>query len=174
MKSSTKMLAKICLIVSAVLCVALIAAQFLPHWHYTSFNEAMEEVPETTSIIKYMAFTYEEDDVTDYLKSQFKSPKDFKINSLASTFCIVVLLGIVSIAFVAVKPNSRWISVFPFAVGIGSFLGYLTEPLWKLGDSYTILLVLSAALAVVAMIPFVIWVASARFWFMDPKKLANK
>lgn len=167
MKSSTKLLAKICLIISAVLCAALILVQFVPYWTYQNTAEGKED---TISIIEYMAFPSDNTDVTDYFEDNTDS---FKINSLAGTFCIVFLLGIASIVFLVIKPNSRWISVWPTAVGLGSLIGYLTEPLWQLGSYYTVLVVLSAILTVAALIPFILWVTSVRYWFIDPKELAK-
>lgn len=168
MKKSTKMLAKICLIISAVLCAALILAQFVPYWTYQNTEEGKED---TISIIEYMAFPTVKTDVTDYFED---NTDNFNINSLAGTFCFVFMLGIVSIVFVVIKPNSRWISVWPTAVGLGSLIGYLTDPLWQLGSFYTVLVVLSALLTVAALISLIIWVASMRYWFMDPKELAKK
>ena len=96
------------------------------------------------------------------------------INSLAGTFCIVFMLGIVAIVFIFVKPNSRWISVWPFAVGAGSLIGYLTEPRWAWGSVHILLIALSAALTIVSLIPLIIWVSSVKYWFMDPKQLQDK
>ena len=241
MKSTTKKIAKICLFISAVLCLALIAAQFLPYWQapapegYTGKEETTtatttEATTEATTVETTVAATEgtegtegtgateesteaateetkkkrpglmpivkPEDEVIDpeldpisifnflilpndhpyieqYLKADGKNNAP-TINSLAGTFCIVLLLGAVSIALVITKSDKRWISVFPTVVGVGSLIGYLTEPVWAMGSLHTLLIALSAALTAVSLIPFFIWIFSVRFWFMDPKKLNNK
>ena len=214
MKSNTKKLAKICLFISAVLCVALILAQFIPYWtapgpegdstdanveatteatddantettkssirgpinFNTLFSEEDEVIePETDpiSIFEFLVLPSDHPYIEQYLGCEGKEHPEV-INSLAGTFCIVFMLGVVAIIFVFTKPNSRWISVWPFAVGVSSLIGYLTEPLWALGSVHTLLIVLSAALSAVSLIPLIIWIASVKYWFMDPKQLQNK
>lgn len=184
MKTKTKMTARICLLVCVVLCAALILAQFVPYW--TPDEEAINkaaagaEVPPTDtgaiSILQYLILPSSYPTVTEYLDTEYKgaaADPNPTINSLAGTFSIIFLLGIVSIIFICVKPKSRWIAVWPFAVGVGSLIGYLTEPLWALGSIHIVLVILSAALVVVSAIPLVIWLSSFRYWFMDPKDLPN-
>ena len=213
MKSNTKKLAKICLFISAVLCIALILAQFIPYWTApgpvadsteatadttgdaieeattetkkpirgpinfdTLFGEEEEVIePETDpiSIFEFLILPGDHPYIEQYLGCESKEHPEV-INSLASTFCIVFMLGIVAIVFVFTKPNSRWISVWPFAVGAGSLIGYLTEPLWALGSVHILLIALSAALTAVSLIPLIIWITSVKYWFMDPKQLQEK
>ena len=213
MKSNTKKLAKICLFISAVLCIALILAQFIPYWTAPgpetdpteattqAANDATGEATEATkkplrgpisidslvgldedviepetdpiSIFEFLILPGDHPYIEQYLGCESKTHPEV-INSLASTFCIVFMLGIVAIVFVFTKPNSRWISVWPFAVGAGSLIGYLTEPLWALGSVHILLIALSAALTAVSLIPLIIWITGVKYWFMDPKQLQNK
>lgn len=163
-----KTISKVCLIICAVLCFALMITQFLPNWTY---EDAETGTVETDSTFDYMAYTYNSYSLTDYMK---ENSKDFNINSLAGTFCIAFLLSATSIYFIISKINSGWITVFPFATGLGSLIGYLTEPLWKLGAAYIPQVALSAALTVAAFIPLVLWILKVRFWFMDPKDVSSK
>ena len=216
MKSNTKKIAKVCLFISAVLCIALILAQFIPYWtapgpetdpteatteaateatgdateeaatetkkpirgpiNFDSLFGEEEEViePETDpiSIFEFMILPGDHPYIEQYLGAESREHPEV-INSLASTFCIVLLLGVISIIFVITKPNSRWICVFPFTVGAGSLIGYLTEPLWALGSVHILLIALSSALTVVSLISLIIWISSAKYWFMDPKQLQN-
>lgn len=166
MKSSTRNIAKILLIVCAVLCAALIVCQLVPYWEY---QNAETGATESISIFEYLGLPSAHKDVTKLLDSGAKEA----INSLATTFCFV-LLGAVSIAFTILKLNTLWVSVFPTVVGIGSLIGYLTEPRWQMGSIYIVLVVLSAALTVAALISFAICLYSIKYWFKDPKQLANK
>ena len=168
MKKTLKTTSKICLIVSAVICAALILLQLVPNWTYQNTETKSEE---TISILEYFAFTYDRPDVTNYFKSNIKQ---FNINDLASTFAITFFLGIASIILVVLKSDKLWISVFPFVVGCSSLIGLLTNPLWKLGNMYIISVILSAVLAICSMIAVVIWFVDIRNCFIDPKKLASK
>ena len=185
MKSITKTLARIFLLVSAVLCVALALAQFLPYWTPTqeaidtvkaSYEEEREVETGPVSVFSYMILPSDHPVIEEYLgTNDYKVTDEHKpINSLAGTFCIAFAVGIVAVIFIVLKNNTRWVSMFPFAVGVASLIGYLTEPLWALGKYYVVMLALSGALAVVAAVPFVIWLCSIRFWFMDPKQLQKK
>lgn len=167
MKTKTKMIARIFLIVCAVLCAALIVAQLLPYWTY---ENSETETTETISILGYLALPSTHEDVTELLDSSANED----INSLAGTFCIALLLGAVAVIFVILKPKSLWISVWPVAVGIGTLIGYLTEPRWALGSLHILLICLSAALTVASLVPFGIWINGMKYWFMDPKTLSDK
>ena len=184
MNAKTKLVAKICLIISAVLCVALIAVHFLDYWTPDQKSidkiakEATEEMPQTDagpiSIFKYLILPNDYPTITEYLGTEFRNPRldpDPVINGIAGTFCIAVLLGAVAVVFVATKPNSRWISLFPFSVGAFTLYGYLTNEIWALGSLHTVLIGISAGITAFAGIALLIWLFSIRYWFMDPKKL---
>lgn len=165
MKTKTKTTARIFLIVCAVLCAALIVVQLLPYW---SYENSETDTTDTISILEYLALPSEHKDVTKAIDTSAKED----INSVAGTFCIALLLGAVVIIFVILKPQSMWISVWPLVVGIGTLIGYLSEPRWALGSLYIVLVALSAAITVVALVPFIIWIYGMRYWFMDPKTLS--
>lgn len=232
MKSNMKKTAKICLFVSAVLCLALILVQFLPYWtapgdpNYkpstaestTATTKATEATAEATadatgdatgdatdaptetskkknplamlqtftppevvlepetdpiSIFSFLVLNEDHPYIARYLGAETEANPEV-INSLAGTFCIVMLLGFVAIVFVFLKSDKLWISVWPVVVGVGSLFGYLTQPVWAKGSLHIVLIAISAALTVAALIPFAIWLYSFKFWFMDPKKLEQK
>lgn len=163
MKKSTKKIAKTFLLITAALCVALILMQLVPYWTYQNTKTESED---TISILEYLALPFSHPDVTKMLDSS----KPAVINSLAGTFCIALLLGVVSIVVSIVKSNTRWASVFPVVVGVGTLIGYLTEPRWALGGSmHIVLIIISAALTICALVPFCIGLYSIKYWFMDPK-----
>ena len=164
MKNKTKLLARIFLIVCAALCAALIVAQLLPHWSYV--NSETNET-ETISILEYLALPSAHKDVTKAIDTSAKED----INSVAGTFCSALLLGAAAIVFIITNPKALWVSVWPLAVGVGTMIGYLTEPRWA-GSMYLVLLILSIALTAVALVPFCLWVYSIKFWFVDPKTLS--
>ena len=165
MKTKTKTTARIFLIVCAVLCAALIVVQLLPYW---SYENSETDTTDTISILEYLALPSEHKDVTKAIDTSAKED----INSVAGTFCIALLLGAVVIIFVILKPRSMWISVWPLVVGIGTLIGYLSEPRWALGSLHIVLIALSAAITVAALVPFIIWIYGMRYWFMDPKTLS--
>lgn len=165
MKTKTKTLARIFLIVCAALCAALIVAQLLPYW---SYENSETDTTESISILGYLSLPTQHKDVTKALDTSAKED----INSVAGTFCIALLLGAVSVIFVILKPKSLWISVWPLVVGVGTLIGYLTEPRWAMGSLYAVLVALSAAITVVSLVPFVIWISGMKYWFMDPKAIS--
>ncbi len=167
MKRSTRNIVKILLIICAVLCAGLILLQLAPYWEYENTET---NTTETISILEYLALPSAHKSVTNVLRSGTNEA----INSLATPFSIVLLLGGVSIALIILKLNSLWISVFPFVVGVGSLISYLIETRWQLGSLYIVLVALSAALTVIATVCFSISLYSIKYWFKDPKKLTNK
>ena len=140
--------------------------------------ESIEPETDPISIFEFLILPKDHPYIEKYLGANGEKGLEQAavINSLAGTFCIVLLLGAVSIAFVILKSQKLWISVFPTFVGIGSLIGYLTEPVWKMGNPslHLTLIILSAALTVASLTALGIWFYSFKFWFMDPKKLENK
>ena len=137
-------------------------------------DEPIEPETDPISIFEFLILPEDHPYIQKYLGCNGKTNPEV-INSLAGTFCIVFLLGAVSIAFVVLKPEKLWISVFPTFVGIGSLIGYLTEPVWAMGNGaiHITLIALSALLTVSSLVALGIWLYSFKFWFMDPKKLNN-
>jgi len=162
MKSSTKKLVRILLLACVVLGAALILLQLVPYWTYENSETSTTD---TISILEYTVLPSAHPDVTKLLNTNTNEA----INSVAGTFCIVFMLGIASIVFIIVKSSSLWVSLFPAAVGIGSLIGYLTDPVWQLGSIFIPLIIVSALLALCGLIAAAIWVHSFKYWFMDPK-----
>ena len=167
MKNSTKNIAKVLLIICAVLCAALIVIQLAPYWEYENTET---NTTETISILEYLALPSAHKPVTKMLGAGTNAA----INSLATPFSIILFLGGASIVLIILNLNNLWVTIFPFAVGVGSLICYLTESRWQLGSHYIYILVLSAALAVVGTAAFAINLYSIKYWFADPKKLAKK
>ena len=185
MKKTTKLISRIALFVCAALCAALVLAQFYPYWTpdqksidtvKASYEE--EKVLETgsLSIFRFLVLPSNYPVMEEYLGTDdYKATDtDKAINSLAGTFCVAFALAAVSVAFIILKSDKLWVSAFPMVVGVISLIGYLTEPLWKLGSIYTVLVILSAALTAVSLVAVVMWIMHIVFWFMDPKKLEKK
>lgn len=181
MKKTTKLISRIALFVCAAICAALVLAHFVPYWTPTqeaidtvknSYEE--EKVLETgsLSVFEFMILPSSYPVMEEYLgAADFKATDEHKvINSLAGTFCVAFLLGAVSIIFIVLKSDKLWVAAFPCAVGVMSTIGYLTEPLWKLGSIYMVFLVLAIALTVVSLVAVAMWIMHIVFWFMDPKR----
>lgn len=137
-------------------------------------DEPLEPETDPISIFNFLILPEDHPYIARHLGAQSKTHPEV-INSLAGTFCIVLLLGAVSIALIVLKPNKLWVSAFPVFVGIASLIGYLTEPVWAMGNPgiHAVLIALSAALSVSSLVACGIWLYSFKFWFMDPKKLEN-
>ena len=137
-------------------------------------DEPLEPETDPISIFNFLILPEDHPYIARHLGAQSKVHPEV-INSLAGTFCIVLLLGAVSIALIVLKPNKLWVSAFPVFVGISSLIGYLTEPVWAMGTPaiHVILIALSAALSISSLVACGIWLYSFKFWFMDPKKLEN-
>ena len=185
MKKTTKNISRIALFVCAAICAALFIAHFFPYW--TPSQEAIDTVKSSyegekaldtssVSVLEFMALPSNYPVMEEYLGTSDFMPKDeYKaINSLAGTFCAVFLLGAVSVVFIILKSDKLWVSAFPFAVGLIGTLGYIKEPLWKLGSFYPVFLGLSAALTVVSFVAVAMWIMHIVFWFMDPKRFEKK
>ena len=162
MKTKSKKITRVLLIVCAALVVALALAQFVPYWTYENAETASTD---TISIFEYLILPTSHTDVTSALDAGTNEA----INSLAGTFCIIYLLGLVTVIFVIIKPTSLWICVWPLATGVGSLIGYLTEPRWQMGSIYIVLVILSALLTLASIYPLITWIKYIRYWFMDPK-----
>ena len=182
MKTKTKKLAKLYLIICAALCAALIISQFVPYW--TPDQASIDTVKAASdtekeietgplSVFEFMVLPSNYPVMEEYLGTKdFKATDEHKaINSLAGTFCIAFLLAAVTIVLIVLKSDKLWISVFPVVVGAFSLVGYLTEPLWALGSIHVVLIALSALLLVASLVPLFVWFISIRNWFLDPKLL---
>lgn len=185
MKTKTKKLAKVFLLICAFLCAALVFAQFVPYWTpdqasidtvKASYEEEKEIETGSLSILTFMALPSDYPVMEEYLgTNDYKVTDEHKaINSLASTFCVAFAVSIVAVIVIILKSDKLWVSIFPVFVGVFCLVGYLTEPLWALGSIYMVLVVLSALLTAASLVPLVIWFISIRNWFIDPKLLENK
>lgn len=185
MKTKTKKLAKLFLFVCAFLCAALIFAQFIPYWTpdqesidkvKASYEEDKEIETGSLSVFRFMILPSDYPVIEEYLgTNDYKVTDEHKaINSLAGTFCIAFLLAAVTVVIIILKSDKLWVSVFPMVVGVMSLIGYITEPLWALGSTYIVMVILSSLLTAASLIPLAIWFLSIRQWFMDPKQLESK
>lgn len=182
MKKSTKNLAKITLLVCAVLCAALVLAHFVPYWTPTqevidsvkaSYDEDKVLYTGSLSIFQFLFLPSDYPVMEEYLGTDDFKPTDpvKVINNLAGTFCVAFLLAAVYVVIYVLKSDKLWICLFPLAIGVVSFIGYLTEPMWALGSIYIVLVILSGLIAAVSIVPLVIWFISISNWFKDPKTL---
>lgn len=137
----------ICNVVCAVLLIALIALQFVPGFWATAPNKKGEV--DSASLQGYIWLPEEHKDLE---KSFKKDIDEFELNDIVGMPVGVLAFGILAVVFTALKPKGLWAALFAFLAAVLGVIGYLTMPVYQLGNNWVIHLIVAAvALAVSAV-----------------------
>lgn len=172
MRNKNNKLSQICLIVCAVLCLALIVTQFLPFWttEVEVKNDDGEKVTQQETLSVWGFLSFPEDDVQEQFVDYFVATlgeDNYTINGTAGTACMILAFGVLTIVFTILKSDKTWVFVLPLVCGVAGVYGYLTQGVFQMGNLWILPLVLSALIAVVALISGVQFVVGIKNWFAD-------
>lgn len=172
MRNKNQKMSQICLIICTVLCLALVVTQFLPFWtaEVEVKNEAGEKVVQQETLSVWGFLSFPENDVqkefTDYFVSSL-GEDGYTINGTAGVACMILAFSVLTVIFTILKSDKVWTFVFPLVCGISGVYGYLTQGVFQMGNLWILPLILSAVIAVVALIPAVQFVLGIKRWFTD-------
>lgn len=113
-----------------------------------SYNEVKH-----LSILGYVGFPYEVEDFSEEMTYRIEG---FYINDVVLVPIILLVLCIFGIVMCAMKKDKLSAGIVPALVGIVGVIGYLTSDFLKLGDKYTVHIVLYAVILAVAVLHIVL------------------
>lgn len=119
-----------------------------------SYNEVKH-----LSILGYVGFPYEVEDFSEEMTYRIE---DFYINDVVLVPIILLVLCILGIVMCAMKKDKLSAGIVPALVGIVGVIGYLTSDFLKLGDKYTVHIVLYAVILTVAVLHIVLSAKKAK------------
>ncbi len=154
-----KTIAKILSFVVAVLMLAMLVMQFMPFW-------TVED--HTVSIADYTWMTKEHRDLTAEFKAYYKEVYDipYSTNYVFLMPVIVFVCCVIGTIMCCVKPGNWIYYLLPVVGGIYGAQGYLTNPLFQMGQNWVLHMVLCIAIAVVGAAGL----ACALIAVLNPKK----
>lgn len=111
------------------------------------------------SILGYVGFPYEVEDFSEEMTYRIEN---FYINDVVLIPIILLVLCIIGIVMCALKKDKLSAGIVPAILGVVGVVGYLTSDFLKLGDKYTVHIVLFAVIFVVAVLHIVLSAKKAK------------
>jgi len=130
---------KTCNLLCTILAFLLLVLNFLPFWSYDGMQ---------TSIQGFVWFPNNHEPLTAWFAGQIP---DYEINGVVGTPILILLGTIASVVVTIWKKESPLAAVVPAVCGILSILGYLTNPILRLGNTWVLHLIVSILLLAAAL-----------------------
>lgn len=111
------------------------------------------------SILGYVGFPYEVEDFSEEMTYRIEN---FYINDVVLIPIILLVLCIIGIVMCALKKDKLSAGIVPAILGVVGVVGYLTSDFLKLGDKYTVHIILFAVIFVVAVLHIVLSAKKAK------------
>lgn len=111
------------------------------------------------SILGYVGFPYEVEDFSEEMTYRIEN---FYINDVVLIPIILLVLCIIGIVMCALKKDKLSAGIVPAILGVVGVVGYLTSDFLKLGDKYTVHIVLFAVIFAVAVLHIVLSAKKAK------------
>ncbi len=111
------------------------------------------------SILGYVGFPYEVEDFSEEMTYRIEN---FYINDVVLVPIILLVLCILGIVMCVMKKDKLSAGIVPAVLGVVGVIGYLTSDFLKLGDKYTVHIVLYAVIFVVAVLHIVLSAKKAK------------
>lgn len=111
------------------------------------------------SILGYVGFPYEVEDFSEEMTYRIEN---FYINDVVLIPIILLVLCIIGIVMCALKKDKLSAGIVPAILGVVGVIGYLTSDFLKLGDKYTVHIILFAVIFVVAVLHIVLSAKKAK------------
>ena len=129
----------------AALMLLLFACQLLPFWSAEG---------ESASIQGYIWFPHH----YNGLSSFFKAEAGLTVNDIILMPIIVAVVGLLG-AFLCLRKSDRvWTAICPAVCGLAGMIGYLTQPVFRMGNLWWLHLLLSVAIVAAAVGLVVCWI----------------
>ena len=130
-----------CNYVCAFLTVCLLIFQFTPFWHFNG---------KTMSINGYVWLDPGNSEIASWFTSQLGAAPN--INTVVTTTVLVLLLGVASVVLCIWKADNRFIALLPAACALSGIYGFLVKPVFRLGSSWILQLILCILILAVAIL----------------------
>lgn len=111
------------------------------------------------SILGYVGFPYEVEDFSEEMTYRIEN---FYINDVVLIPIILLVLCIIGIVMCALKKDKLSAGIVPAILGVVGVIGYLTSDFLKLGDKYTVHIILFAVIFAVAVLHIVLSAKKAK------------
>lgn len=111
------------------------------------------------SILGYVGFPYEVEDFSEEMTYRIEN---FYINDVVLIPIILLVLCIIGVVMCALKKDKLSAGIVPAILGVVGVVGYLTSDFLKLGDKYTVHIILFAVIFVVAVLHIVLSAKKAK------------
>ena len=126
--------------VATIEMAVLLALQFVPFW-------TVEDTQ--VSIGGYVWFPSDHKDLESQFSAQFE---DYTINDTIVMPILILVLAAVGIVLCIVKVNSPLCALLPAACGLVGTIGYLIQPVFRLGSGWALHCLVSVAMLAVAAV----------------------
>lgn len=123
----------------AVLMLLMIILQFTPFWHYNG---------ESSSISRYIWLDTSNTQLSSWLGSQIG--KQVKVDDILAVPVLLLVVGAVGTVFCVVQASNPFMAIFPAVCGALGILGYLINPVFRLGSNWILHFVLFIVMLLVA------------------------
>lgn len=144
MLKSFKVKTRVCNVVCALLALCLLILQFTPFWDYGSGS---------MSISGYVWLDCSNTEIASWFSTQLGSESN--INSIVITAVLVLLLGAASVIVCLIKSDIGLASLLPAATSLCALYAFAFKPVFRLGSTWIIQLVLSVVMLVFAVMAIV-------------------
>ena len=134
--------------VCVVLMLLLLITQFLPFWHCTCAKACKGD--DMLSISGYVWFPSDhKDGLTKDIKGAIK---DFKVADVVLTPVLILVASVLGIFFCVIKADKPWTGIFPFIAGLSGTIGYLIDPVLKMGQNWQLHLIASVLVLLASLV----------------------
>ena len=166
LNNRTKVLNYIC----AALMVLLIGIQFVPYWSSGDGSLSIAHhvwLPDNSDKASMSNWLIEEaSKTTDLYKEQAKEQKSQEkiviSNAIAHPSAAIFLLGIFGTIFCLLKSKISWMSIFALACGIIGLYAFCFSPVYALGSTRVIYIIVSAVTTLVALLNLILGVVKKK------------
>ena len=134
--SKTKVFNYVC----AGLTLILLVLQFTPFWNYNG---------QTASINGYVWLNPQDTEIAGWFTSQLGATVN--VNSVVITSVLVLLLGAAGVVLCIMKSDIGLMALLPAAAGLSGIYAFALKPVFRLGSTWIIQLVLCIAILAVAI-----------------------
>ena len=142
---------KVCNYVCAVLTLCLVILQFTPFWYYAGTS---------TSINGYVWLRPNDAEIGNWFSSQLGSAPN--TDSIVISSVLILLCGVFGLVLCIVKSEIGLVALLPAAAGLSGIYAFAFQPVFRLGSTWIIQLILCIAVLFAAILAIVYWRKSTR------------
>ena len=139
--SKTKLFNYVC----ALLTLVLLVLQFTPFWNYNG---------QTASINGFVWLNPQGAEINNWFTSQLGTAVN--VNSVVITSVLVLLLGVAGVVLCVMKSDIGLMALLPAASALSGIYAFALKPVFRLGSTWIVQLVLCIAILAMAIITVIV------------------